>query len=293
MRPFLFLLTSIALLTPLTALAQDAPLPLEVPAPAQPPVLAARNKNLPVSVKEKTDKKAREALEKVKVSLELNSKNPEDAFFSLMKQIAADYDIDPAFYSLGSNELDLPERALNMKLTNASAARALDTFCQALGVGWWAEKPENTVMVHLVKLQSTMSKLDMLAQFGVDVQAFAAPARAMAEQATRMAELELAAAALGDLGLSDTRVKAEATTPREVKTIIEELCKQAGLVFAIDSDVPSMTKTLAFENVPIKTALEALCATANLSMSVSKKGEKTVVTFSVAEKNEKPGKAKE
>lgn len=272
--PLLFL--GAALLAPLTASAQEGP--IEVPAllQGQRPAAPAKNLNLPVSVKDKTTKQAREALEKTKIDLELKDAEPQEAFQQLIKQINADYDIDPAFYPFGGAEMDLPERALNMKLTKASAARALDSFCQALGIGWWAEKVDDTVMVHIVKLQGTIGKMDMLASFGVSLPAIAA-------QAARGTELGIALTGLDTGLLPNKLVKADATSPRDVKTLIEDLCKQAGLVFAIDSDVPSTSKALAFENVPIKTALETLCATANLSMSVSKKGEKTVVTFSKAE----------
>jgi hypothetical protein len=284
MRTLPFFFAGLALLLPLSASAQEAP--GDVLAPAQRASVdrtaqradTAKSK-LPVSVKDKTDKKAREALEKLKIDLDLKNAEPQEAFQLLMKQIKVDYDIDTAFYPFGAEELDFPERGLNMKLTNASAARALDSFCQALGIGWWAEKVDDTVMVHIVKLQGTMGKMDMLAQLGVDVQGLAAPAVALANQALHAADL----AALGGSVLPDKRVKADATSPRDIKTLIEELCKQAGLVYAIDSDVPSTSKVLAFENVPIRVALEALCATANLSMSVSRKGDKgerIVVTFS-------------
>ena len=260
MRHFPFFLASLALLAPVATSAQETPAqaPTSVVQQAKPP---AKNINLPVSVKDKTDKKAREALEKIKISLELKNSKPEDAFHTLIKQIGSDYDIDPAFYPFGADEVDLPERVL-------------DTFCQALGIGWWAEKLDETVMVHLVKLRDTMGKMDMLAELGVNFQA-------LTGQAVRVAELALTESGFGG-PLPDRRVKIDATTPREIKALIEDLCKQADLVFAIDSDVPSASKALAFENVPIKVALEALCATADLSMSVSKKGEKTVVTFSKA-----------
>lgn len=286
MRPIFPFLASVALLVPTTALAQEAPadasITVQKAEKADKPakrsdVFKAKNEKLPVSVKDKTDKKAREALEKIKVSLELKSSDPDEAFFSLIKQIGVDYAIDPAFYPFGADDLDLPERALNMKLTNASAARALDSFCEALGVGWWAEKHDSSVLVHLVKLQGTMGKMDMLSELGVDVRGIAE----LATNAAKMgADMELA---MGALGLPDKRVKADATSPRDIKSLIEDLCKQGGVVFAIDSDVPSTSKALVFENVPLRIALETLCATANLSMSVSKKGEKTVITFSKAE----------
>jgi hypothetical protein len=291
MRNFTFLLTGFALLTPLAAFGQIEALPtapdfFAAPAGFQRAVAAAPN-NRPLSVKEKTSKQAREALEKIKVDLELKDADPEEAFQILIKQIGSDYDFDPAFYPFGSEDLDFPERNLTMKLTKASAARVLDSFCQALGIGWWAEKIDDSVMVHIVKLRDTVGQMDMLASLGVNLPAFAA-------QAARGAEIGLAMAE-GMVGgmLPSKNVKADATTPRDVKALIEDLCKQAGLVFAIDSDVPSVSKTLAFENVPIKIALEALCATADLSMSVSKKGERTIVTFSKDEKNEKPAKGKE
>ena len=152
---------------------------------------------------------------------------------------------------------------------------------------WWAEKIDDSLMVHIVKLRDTVGQLDMLASLGVNLPAITAQAMRGAEIGMAMAE--------GMVGgmLPNKNVKADATSPRDIKALIEDLCKQAGLVFAIDSDVPSISKTLAFENVPIKIALEALCATADLSMSVSKKGEKTIVTFSKAEKEEKPAKGKE
>lgn len=279
------LVAGACLLTPLTTVtshAQDVPADQAAPAQTKAkdrvgfPISDTAKSKLPVSVKEKTTKAAREALDKIKIDLELKGAEADGAFQTLMKQIGADFDIDPAFYPFGQSELDLPERALTMKLTKASAARVLDSFCDTLGIGWWAEKSDERVMIHLVKLQSTVGKLDMLAQMGINVPALAA-------QAAQFANLEAVFGGLDGGLLPDTRVKAEATSPREVKLLIEELCKQAGLVFAIDSDVPSTSKTLAFENVPIKTALETLCATANLSMSVSRKGEKTVVTFSKAE----------
>ena len=161
MCPIFPLLAGIALLAPTAVFAQEAPADASVtvqkadkaPKPAKrSDMLKMKNEKLPVSVKDKTDKRAREALEKIKVSLELKSSNPDEAFFSLMKQIGTDYAIDPAFYPFGSDELDLPERALNMKLTNASAARTLDSFCEALGVGWWAEKHDDSVLVHLVNI---------------------------------------------------------------------------------------------------------------------------------------------
>ena len=284
MRTISFLIAGFALITPLTAFAQENPAEAPVPATLQKVKPATTNNTLPISVKEKTDKKAREALEKIKVDLDLKGAEPEAAFHSLMKQIKADYDIDTAFYPFGADDLDFPERGLSMKLTNASAARALDSFCQALGIGWWAEKNEDIVMVHIVKLKGTMGKMDMLAQLGIEVKGLVAPAIALAGQAARMAELDGALAGLGGGMLPNKRVKADATSPRDVKALIEDLCKQAGVVYAIDSDVPSTSKALVFENVPIRVALEALCATAELSMHVSKKGEKVIVTFSKAEK---------
>ncbi|WP_309710603.1 hypothetical protein [Armatimonas sp.] len=286
MRNFSFLLAGFALLTPFVAFGQElAPLPAEAPEFFQ-KAFAPTPNNRPVSCKDKTTKQAREALEKIKVDLDLTGADPQQAFQILIKQIGSDYDIDPAFYPFGNGELDLPQRALNMKLTKASAARVLDSFCQALGIGWWAEKIDDSVMVHIVKLRDTVGQLDMLANLGINLPAIAA-------QAARGAELGMAMAGL-DMGfLPNTQVKADATSPRDVKALIEDLCKQAGLIYAIDSTVPSISKTLAFENVPIKTALEALCATADLSMSVSKKGEKTIVTFSKAEKSEKLTKGRE
>jgi hypothetical protein len=290
MRTFTFLLAGFALVSPLTALAQEPlPSPAEAPFPFQRAVATTPN-NRPISVKEKTTKQAREALEKIKIDLELKNANPEEAFQTLIKQIGSDYDIDSAFYPFGNEDtMDLPERSLNMKLTKASAARALDSFCQSLGIGWWAEKVDDSVMVHFVKLHDTVGKMDMLANLGINLPVLTAQAMRSADQAMRSADIAMAMTeGMFEGMLPDKRVKADATTPRDVKALIEDLCKQAGLVFAIDSDVPSASKALAFENVPIKTALETLCATAELSMSVSKKGEKTVVTFSKAEKSEKP-----
>lgn len=236
---------------------------------------------LPVSVKDKTDKKVRELLDKQKASLELKGSKPEEALLTLLKQLDSDYHFDTAFYPLGGTEIDLPERGLNLKLTNASGAKALDALTQAIGIGWWAEKENEKVMVHIVKLRETMGHFEMLERMGINVKELVAPAIAVAADASRYAGFaELASLdALGG-GLSSKKVSINATTPREVRSLIEELCKQGEVIFAIDSDVPSSSKALAFENVSLRTALEVLCSTAKLSMSVSNRGEKTTIQFS-------------
>lgn len=266
-----------------SAFAQEAP-------PAHPAELAVlehlqkapkANQNLPVSVKDKTDKKTREHLEKLKISLELKGAEAEGALLSLFKQIDVDYTFDPNFYPFGGDELDLPERAISVKLTNSSVARALDALTNALGVGWWAERDGDRVAVHIVKLRDTVGKMEMLANLGVNVKDIVAPSIALAAEAMRAADIASMASVF-----SDKKVSASAASPKPVAELIAELCKQGEVVFAIDSDVPIKSVALVFANVPMRTALEVLCSTAGLSMSTSRKGERTVVQFSVPTKKE-------
>jgi hypothetical protein len=191
----------------------------------------------------------------------------------LIKQIKLDYEFDPLLQMIPVE--GLPERTLGMKLTNASAGSALDLICKNIGIGWWAEKPDDHIMLHFVRLKTTMTQMDMLEKLGVNINAITAQAMAsvnIASEGRRIPEGK------------KVKLSGEA---RDIKVILEDVLKQAGLTFSFDSDLPMISKQIAFENIRIDTALDVICATAEIGWKLDHVDDKIVIR--IGKSYAKPG----
>lgn len=77
--------------------------------------------------------------------------------------------------------------------------------------------------------------------------------------------------------LPDTRVKLD-VRGSDVRDILQTILKQAHLDYALEDDVPDTPKrSFTFENVPVGTALDVICQSADIGWRVETHGGKTLV----------------
>jgi hypothetical protein len=64
----------------------------------------------------------------------------------------------------------------------------------------------------------------------------------------------------------------------DVRDALKDVLKQAGIDYALEEDVPEKLKrSFTFENVPIGTALDVICKSAEIGWRAERSGDKTIV----------------
>ena len=232
------------------ALAQKIAVPLPLANPVE----------LPVSVASRTKPEILKRMKGVVINITLKDKDGQDALTVLLdsvenskdanrKPLTIGYDFDAAFYQsqYAAIAIDLPPRTITLKLINASLPRALDSITQALGIGWFADEENGTILIHLIKLRGTVTLSDQWRNLGID------PATGQ----------QLVSGAKKDIPFGDARASLDGAAVTEADAI-KDVLKQAKVAYIIEDDLPGAKYSFDFHELPIAAALDTICRKAGV-----------------------------
>ncbi|MDX1932676.1 MAG: hypothetical protein SFU56_08735 [Capsulimonadales bacterium] len=222
-----------------------------------------------------------------KVDFEVENMPIADAFRKLAERIGVACEVDG----------DVPkDRTITVTMKNVPASVVLGYLTQEAGVGYRLTRTRSgdreSVSLKIGKVarygdfaiagspgQSTYTfRLDQERKARHDVDAFRLDRerKAQVEQAMRVAQdairlstgPTLRVLGLNSAGLPDTRVKLDVRNA-DIRDALKDVLKQAEVDYALEEDVPENVKrSFTFENVPLATALEVICRSAEIGWTV-------------------------
>jgi hypothetical protein len=223
--------------------------------------------------------KSLEDLNKITVSLEVNSVGSAQALVELLSNLHVNYDFAPEFYRPNFRTADggiaggpgvkptlnLPARTITMRLENVRLPKALNSLTKAIGIRWTAEGEDGSVVLHFLPGDTTLQELPVpsngggLGGGGFGGGSFGGGGFGGGNDPNALYIIT-----------SPTRIKVDAHDV-PVRTVLRQWFETAkggsnlALSFAVDEEVPQDLKVnLVFENLRLKTALDALCQSAGL-----------------------------
>lgn len=259
---------------PAAARGQDAPpAPLTPPAvvtlegQALPPDLAITVEGHPALLAPGADDPA---WMKKSISFDIKDASPVDALKQVLKVAGIeDVKIPPqsSRYRGGATRISVAMKDVAVGDALRSVARMAGYTLVATGNG---DKPQITLVPG-----SDGPLAFSFGQSGFDearVRTLVTSAMGQAERA-----ISFATTALPMVNLPDKRVKLD-VSKKNVRDILKDLLKQAGVDYALEDGVPeNETRSFTFQNVPIGTALDAVCRSIGVGWRAERKGDKVLV----------------
>lgn len=222
------------------------------------------------------------------VSLEVNQAQIIDVIKQLMEAAKIEsYTIDPS----------LSRAPITLVLKNVKLSSALESLSNAPGfAGLEVTVEETTGKPATIKISGRRSRTSLYLPGGIassvsadisrDVERALAQAQRSAADAARIgtARGSMVNGASYSLfvapRLPETRVRLDVRNS-DIRNALKDILKQAGVDFALEDDVPENVKrSFTFENVPIETALDVVCKSAEVGWRAERVGGPATATAS-------------
>jgi hypothetical protein len=225
-----------------------------------------------------------EALQNLRIpSLELTGVDSSAALTELLKLIPVSYDFAPEFYrtypsgggggglgggsNVGKPTLNLPPRIITLRLENTRLGTALTSLTKAIGIQWDAETTDGQVMIHFVPSPGTLAELPV--QQPRQGQNFGEGGSTLRINGVTVIMDPGNHTFVLDGGLRvPVKLDVKDASVRDIlKMVSEQVQKNASpeLSVAVDDTVAAdLKRSFTFENVSVKTALDAICESAGL-----------------------------
>lgn len=213
-----------------------------------------------------------------KVSLEANNMPVVEALKKVLEQAGITCVIDA----------DVPtDKTVTLTVKNVPLSMVLNLLTQEAEVGWSyyrkveGDKKESKIQIGKKRRQglrvvpSGRATASTMAGEG-NIQIQVGEAMRAAQDAIRQSQLFMPSSMMISARLPDTRVKLDVHNSN-IRDALKDVLKQAGMDYALEDDVPDDVKrSFTFENVPIGTALDVICRSADIGWTVQVPASRTL-----------------